>query len=247
MTEINHKQGVLVLLADVPIRIISDYDDLFSEFLHEFLTDQKVTYTLEIRKEDVDHERMMNTGKRATENSLAILALYRKTAELLIQEEILLIHASAIAYENDGILFLAKSGTGKSTHTQNWMKRFPDKVTVVNGDKPLVKMTGQGAYVYGTPWSGKEKWYTNTSVKIRAVCAIIRDEQNYTQEVTASDFFPYLIQQTYISNDQDHYQKELDLLNQLSSMVNFYKIHCNTETESAEQACSSIFSSKILL
>ncbi|MBR3311424.1 MAG: hypothetical protein IKG15_06285 [Solobacterium sp.] len=246
MTEVKQKQGIVVSLADVPIRIISDYDDLFSEFLHEFLTDQKVTYTLEIRKEDVDHERMMNTGKRATENSLAILALYRKTAELLIQENILLIHASAISYENDGILFLAKSGTGKSTHTQNWMKLFPDKVTVVNGDKPLVKITGQGANVYGTPWSGKEKWYSNTSVKIKAVCAIVRDRQNYTEEVSSGDFFPYLIQQTYVSKDQNRYQKELDLLSKLSSMVNFYKIHCNMEIESAEKAWSAIYDNEFI-
>lgn len=241
MTEVKQKQGIVVSLADVPVRIISEYDDLFSEFLHQFLTDQENTYTIEIRKEDIDRERRMNTGKRKTENSLAILALYRKTAELLIKENILLIHASAIAYENNGILFLAKSGTGKSTHTQNWMKLFPDKVTVVNGDKPLVKITDQGAYVYGTPWSGKEKWYSNTSVKIKAVCAIIRDKQNHTEEVSSGDFFPYLIQQTYVSKDQDRYKKELNLMNQLSAMVSFYKINCNMEIGSAEQAYHSIF------
>ena len=36
----------------------------------------------------------------------------------------MLLHSSAVVYEEKGYLFSAPSGTGKSTHTQLWLKEF---------------------------------------------------------------------------------------------------------------------------
>ena len=50
-----------------------------------------------------------------------------------------LFHAAVVSYAGCGYAFAAKSGTGKSTHVAQWMHALGDRVTVVNGDKPLLR------------------------------------------------------------------------------------------------------------
>ena len=69
---------------------------------------------------------------------LETLAVYRKLAQLLVQDDILLMHGAVVAVDGQAYLFTAKSGTGKTTHTRLWMQQFGDRAVMVNGDKPLL-------------------------------------------------------------------------------------------------------------
>ena len=133
------------------------------------------------------------------------LALYRKICTRMLDFNAFLFHAAIISYAGRGFAFAAKSGTGKSTHVAQWMRALGDDVTVVNGDKPILrwrngeaveaKVRGApretsggkaaeticdqplGEFIaYGTPYCGKENWGQNTSVPLRAVCFIERCE-----------------------------------------------------------------------
>ena len=64
-------------------------------------------------------------------------------------------HASVIENGGKGYLFLAKSGTGKSTHSKMWLRNIPDS-HLLNDDNPIVRVLEDGSVrVYGSPWSGK--------------------------------------------------------------------------------------------
>lgn len=131
------------------------------------------------------------------------LALYRKICTRMLDFNAFLFHAAIISYAEQGFAFTAKSGTGKSTHIAQWMRALGNDVTVVNGDKPILRWrsgevveakgvcapseTSGGEAVetacdrpvgefiaYGTPYCGKENWGQNTSVPLRAVCFIER-------------------------------------------------------------------------
>ena len=129
------------------------------------------------------------------------LALYRKMCTHMLGYDAFLFHAAVVSYAGRGYAFAAKSGTGKSTHVAQWMRALGDRVTVVNGDKPILRWwrcgggregvdaggEGVGAaadgesgrtsgafLAYGTPYCGKESWGQNTSVPLRAVCFIER-------------------------------------------------------------------------
>ena len=67
------------------------------------------------------------------------LALYRKMCTRLLNYDAFLFHAAVVSYAGRGYAFAAKSGTGKSTHVAQWMRALGDRVTVVNGDKPLLR------------------------------------------------------------------------------------------------------------
>ena len=73
------------------------------------------------------------------------LALYRKMCTRMLEYDAFLFHAAVVSYGGRGYAFAAKSGTGKSTHVAQWMHALGDRVTVVNGDKPLLRWwSGEG-------------------------------------------------------------------------------------------------------
>ncbi len=91
----------------------------------------------------------------------------------LLFHEGMVIHASSIAYQNQGLLFSAPSGTGKSTHTRLWRKYVPGTV-IVNDDMPMVRLKQGTPYLYGAPWSGKGVVHENMSVPLRAIVFLER-------------------------------------------------------------------------
>ena len=67
------------------------------------------------------------------------LALYRKMCTHMLGYDAFLFHAAVVSYAGRGYAFAAKSGTGKSTHVAQWVHALGDRVTVVNGDKPILR------------------------------------------------------------------------------------------------------------
>ena len=112
---------------------------------------------------------------------LETLAVYRKLAQLLVQDDILLMHGAVVAVDGQAYLFTARSGTGKTTHTRLWMQQFGDRAVMVNGDKPLLHVTNTGVTVYGTPWDGKEHLSRNIACPLKAVCILTRSETNHIE------------------------------------------------------------------
>ena len=86
-----------------------------------------------------------------------------------------IIHASSLAYNNQGLLFSAPSGTGKSTHTGLWLTNAPG-AKIVNDDMPIVRMQDTVPYLYGAPWSGKNSIHENITVPLSAIVFIERAE-----------------------------------------------------------------------
>lgn len=104
----------------------------------------------------------------------AIMLLYAFTTAT---HNTLLIHASVIVNEEKGYVFLGKSGTGKSTHSQLWLKYIPDSY-LLNDDNPVIQITQEGIYVYGSPWSGKTPCYRNEKAILGGIVRLSQAPQN---------------------------------------------------------------------
>lgn len=84
------------------------------------------------------------------------LALYRKICTRMLDYDAFLLHAAVVSYGGRGFAFAAKSGTGKSTHVAQWMRALGDDVTVVNGDKPILRWRSrEGGEAKGAGASGE--------------------------------------------------------------------------------------------
>jgi len=87
-------------------------------------------------------------------------------------------HASVIVNGGKAFLWLAKSGTGKSTHSQLWLKHIPGS-TLLNDDNPVVRVMEDGhVEVFGSPWSGKTPCYKNEHCPAGAFSEIKRADVN---------------------------------------------------------------------
>ena len=87
-------------------------------------------------------------------------------------------HASVVSNSGKAFLFLAKSGTGKSTHSSLWLKNVPGS-ELVNDDNPIVRVWPDGRIiVYGSPWSGKTPCYRNVEYPVGAFVLIRRSPEN---------------------------------------------------------------------
>lgn len=237
------------LLADVPIRIESLYDQV-QLMCADYRTDLEPAFTVRTTPEEIAEERRMSEEERIAEGIanvefhdayLETLAVYRKIALQLIPLGVLLMHGSVIAVDGEGYMFTALSGTGKSTHVRLWRKLFKERAVMVNDDKPLVCIAAdKRPLVYGTPWDGKHHLSNNISVPLRAIIALHRGEQNEIHPISVQEAFPILLQQSYRTDEPLVTLQAMQLLSLLSQNVGLYSLHCNMDPEAARVAYEGI-------
>lgn len=109
----------------------------------------------------------------AVNNSMMLTYAFR-TSSLGTLE----MHASMVSNSGRAFLFLAKSGTGKSTHSSLWLKNIQGS-ELMNDDNPVVRVWPDGRVIaYGSPWSGKTSCYRNVEAPVGAFVKIRRSEEN---------------------------------------------------------------------
>lgn len=124
----------------------------------------------------------------ALDNASMLLYAFR-TAPLYT----LLFHASVTVRQGVGYLFLGRSGTGKSTHSQQWMKAFDD-AWLLNDDNPIVRIWPDGSVrVYGSPWSGKTPCYKQADVPVGALVQLKQAPENKIERLRMVQAYPHIL------------------------------------------------------
>jgi Serine kinase of the HPr protein, regulates carbohydrate metabolism len=230
--------------AEQAVQISSLY-----EYVHAYCADYRVSETpafeVMTSEKDIGYEREKSrredvaSGRKIREFSapyLESLAVYRKIAERMPHYDTILFHGSVVAVDGEGYLFTAKSGTGKSTHTQRWMDYFGERAVIINDDKPLLRIAGGTVTAYGTPYNGKHRRGCPLSVPLRAVCALDRAAENRIERVGKSAVYPLLVQQAYRPSDPVALALTLSLLDRAAECVGLYRLWCNMDIEAAKVA-----------
>lgn len=105
----------------------------------------------------------------------------------------LLMHASVMQKDGDGYLCLGVSGTGKSTHTANWLRYIPG-AELLNDDNPVVRVCNDGRVrVYGSPWSGKTPCYKNEDAIVKGFLQLKQAPYNRIERMSIVDAFASLL------------------------------------------------------
>ena len=173
-------------IAERIIEITSVYEDIHT-LCKDYLFPANPDFSVVTPQEDIEFEREKSAKedeakempvRQFSDGYLETLAVYRKISEKMPDYDTILFHGSCIAVDGVGYLFTASSGTGKSTHAKLWRELLGDRAVMVNDDKPLIRLTDDGAIVYGTPWDGKHRLSANISVPLKALCVLMRFEKN---------------------------------------------------------------------
>lgn len=203
-------------------------------------TDLKVSIT----KSEIEAERG-DLKEPGYSGYLESIAISRKIAEWLPLHNAFVLHSAVFDVDGTGVAFAAKSGTGKTTHMLLWQQLLGDRLTIVNGDKPIVRFFDDIPYAYGTPWNGKEKLGTNTRTPLKHICFIERSKTNFVERLDKSQAVDYIFNQVYMPKDKIAAMNTIQFIDRLLSCCQLWKIHCNMEPDAAETAYREIFGKEI--
>lgn len=227
-------------IADIPfsadIRYRYTYDTM-----RDYLFDGEPDFHIEITDEDLARERELSPHD-LPEPMHESTAVYRKYIYVIMERyDAFFFHCSSISVDGQAVMFTARSGTGKSTHRNLWMKNFGDRVKIINDDKPVIRKVDGVFYVYGTPWRGKEGLGENVRCKARALCFLSRSETNSIGEIDTVSVVTRALNQTVRPSEPKLMSNLLELLDGFITQVSCYDLRVNMDDDAAITAYNGIF------
>ena len=138
----------------------------------DYIVQSQPNFTVSVSQDDIEKESIASSGAFSPAYCESV-CIYRAICMKLPEYDAFLLHSAVVEVDGNAYAFVAPSGTGKSTHVALWCDYFGNRARVINGDKPIVRLSNDGrVYVYGTPWCGKEGYNINTYAPLKAICFI---------------------------------------------------------------------------
>lgn len=227
-------------LAGIVVEIRANYPQT-ADLCSRYRTDKTADFCIEVKEQDVlreqersdvEHLRCGNPPEKYPVDYLETLAVYRAIAERIPFFETVLIHGSALAMDDEGYLFVASSGGGKSTHTALWRRVFGGRVAMINDDKPLISCKA-GVRVFGTPWMGKHGLGCPMSAELKGICFLHQSTENQISPLAKQDGYPLLLQHIYRPASAEAMKNTMHLAEEIAQNVPMFAMGCNLEPEAA--------------
>ena len=179
-----------------------------------------------------DIMRRGSLSEDSAENIATADAFYRA----LLRFDGFMLHSSAVEVDGRAYLFSAPSGTGKSTHTEQWLKLFGERARIINDDKPALRFIEGNVIAYGTPWSGKSDLNVNVGVPVQGICVLERSAENFIERLPESEAVYALLNQTIRPSEPQLMSCLLDYTDRLIRAVPIWRLGCNISVEAARVA-----------
>lgn len=169
-----------------------------------------------------------------TEEQAECICLHENLALKLVYHDAFVLHASLVSYKGKGYAIVAPRGVGKTVHTNMWKAKFGDDVTIINGDKPILRRQNDGTYLaYGTPWCGKEEQGINAAVPLCGICLLSRGSRDLIRPVTVASYVDGIIRQVVFPTDTPSMIRGAHLLGDLIRAVPAIAAECTPTPNAA--------------
>ncbi len=196
--------------------------------------------TIRVSQEEIEKENTLSQGQFPP-GYLESICAYRRFCLEMLKFDGMFFHSAVIQVNGKGIAFSAVSGTGKTTHLRLWQEMLGEELTIVNGDKPIVRYEDGIPYAYGTPWAGKENLHTNTKTPLTDICFLERSAHNFVEPLQPGDCIAPFMQQIVRPNTPFAAMKTLELADKLLKDCRLWRLGCNMEIDAAQTAYTAIF------
>ena len=151
------------------------------------------------------------------------------------------VHASAISYQGEGILFSAPSGTGKTTHTKLW-EQFDSSAFILNDDSPIIRFMEDGkAYACGSPWAGASGEGKNVIVPLKAIVFLQQAPENEITRLQTLQALQWLLGSVNRPVDKSLLDKLFTLIHLLLSETPCYILKCRPDLDAVETVRHALF------
>lgn len=167
-----------------------------------------------------------------TGESESVTLLRQLSLLLLTDFDGMLFHGVALNHQGKGYLFIAPSGTGKTTHAKLWERHIPG-ARILNGDKPFIRCADDRITLWGSPWQGKENYGENGALPLAGIFLLSRGEGNGAQTLQPYEALSKMMGATLVPKTAEGTQKVLSLLEKILGCVPVCKLQCNMQPEAA--------------
>ena len=223
---------------------INAFNESTKRYCGGFLSEEEPNYVITMTEEDLKNEASNSVDGKVYVNE-EISALYRKIADLFVEDGIIVFHGSSFMVNGSCFLITARSGVGKSTHAKLLSDLIGEDFKYINDDKPLL-LVNDSVTVYSSPWNGKERRGNNISAPLKAIMFLGRSEEpNFRKIINKEEIYIKLLSQTYLPKEKASREKALKIVDKLLKNINFYEINVNMDNESAKMTYERIIKDEI--
>lgn len=166
--------------------------------------------------------------------------LRQLSLRLLYDFDGIFLHGAVILYAGKAWLFTAPPGTGKSTHVLLWQQKLADRVQILNGDKPLLRLRKGDITVYGSPWRGKEQLGFNGAAPLGGIYILRRGEENRVSPIGRIQALAELLSATVYPEDLAGTEKLLTFLQELTDRIPVRLLHCRPDTGAVDAVLTDL-------
>lgn len=231
-------------------KLLSDVSIVWERFLFE---DSDAHYITTVKNQNASENAFMVTSKdfsyarifipdsRQTGTPVHWLLMVQFGQRVLAFGGVLM-HASVVENGKQAYAFLGKSGTGKSTHSRMWLRRFSE-FRLLNDDNPVLMLdeSRQNVYLYGSPWSGKTPCYRAEGFPVGGIVRLEQAPENKFRMLTGSQAFLGLMPSgTGIRWNNTIFSTMLDNLQVIGQLAPVAHLRCLPDTAAAELCCESL-------
>lgn len=97
-------------------------------------------------------------------------------------------HGCAFLWNGKAYIFIAPSGTGKSTQFILWKLVYGNEIRILNGDKPILEFRQDDSiWVHPSPWQGKENAGRMESAELGGLIYLQKSRENHITQMTAKE------------------------------------------------------------
>lgn len=201
-------------------------------YLAENQDDENIDISINVTPERI--EKSMQEHPELSADDWQYMLIGSDFYNAVIKHNGILLHSSCVVVDDVAYAFSADSGTGKSTHTELWLKHFGDRAYILNDDKPCIRIIDGKAYACGTPFSGKYDISTPKIVPLGGICFLERSETNQIKKADTKKAIFNFFSQTVRHLGPKAMDMLLDVLDKIFSIVPIYELGCNISDEAVE-------------
>ena len=142
----------------------------------------------------------------------------------------LLMHASAVSYEEKAVVFTAASGTGKTTQAKLWQQYLGAEI--LNGDKVFFRRTDPDIQVWGSPWKGSSPYAVNRFAPAGAIIVLEQGTENEIRRLDDMERLALMFPHVFFPNwDQECLDRVMETLDWLLQRVPVYYLCCRPDED----------------
>ena len=163
-----------------------------------------------------------------------VLGLYSGIFPLLVQNDVIHLHASYIIHDGKAILFTGPSGIGKTTHAELWQAH--QGALIVNGDVALIRKVNGQYCAFGVPVCGSSPYCENISAPISAVFLLEKADENSVCVINNFDAVGRILKEVYRPELSEYRQNILfRTLDDFMNTVPVFLLKCRPDKDELKQ------------